>query len=203
MTAELSDLKTRLRPCFDDPVCDSQAAFRALMNAIAYPGRIELVNRLRDAPPPLHAATATLCLTLADFETPLWIDPHLASTDVLAWLQFHCRAPIVTSPKDARFVLADCRSQVPHLDELHPGEVEYPERSSTLILQVASLSGREGVRWTGPGINGTTTARISTLPRWFWAEWAMNSELYPLGADVIFASGEAIVGLPRSVRVEA
>jgi alpha-D-ribose 1-methylphosphonate 5-triphosphate synthase subunit PhnH len=57
--------------------------------------------------------------------------------------------------------------------------------------------------WTGPGINGSITANIAGLPADFWLQWADNAELYPQGIDVIFTCGERLVGLPRTIKVEA
>ena len=67
-----------LVPGLADPAVDSQRVFRAVMWAMAKPGRmIEIGTRLAP-PPPLTPATAAIVLALADFETPIWLDPMLA-----------------------------------------------------------------------------------------------------------------------------
>lgn len=63
---------------FSDPVFDSQRSFRAVLEATSHPGRIIDVGTPIGAPPPLHPATAAICLALVDFETPVWIQ---AATD--------------------------------------------------------------------------------------------------------------------------
>ena len=79
-----------LAPGFADPVLASQAAFRAIMDAMASPGSIVAVDGLAHAPRPLGRAAAAVALTLLDYETPVWLDPLLApSPDITDWLRFH------------------------------------------------------------------------------------------------------------------
>ena len=93
---------------FADPAFESQAAFRAILRAIASPGAIEPCGRGLAPPPPLSPAAAAAILTLADFETPLWIAPSLAEWgEAAAYLKFHTGAPLAASPRDAAFALLD------------------------------------------------------------------------------------------------
>ena len=64
-----------LSPGFADPVADAQSCFRAVLDAMARPGRICIRSGTMAAPPPLCAAAAAVLLTLVDHETPLWLDP--------------------------------------------------------------------------------------------------------------------------------
>ncbi len=60
---------------FADPTFESQAAFRRLMRALSAPGTILSCGEALAPPAPLARAAAAALLTLADFETPLWIAP--------------------------------------------------------------------------------------------------------------------------------
>jgi alpha-D-ribose 1-methylphosphonate 5-triphosphate synthase subunit PhnH len=187
---------------FADPVFDSQAVFRRLMLATAYPGRLFTLEGEVTAPEPLSLAATALCLTLVDFETPIWLDRVAATAEALAYLRFHCDAPLVPKPGAARFAVVADPARMPRLIEFNQGEDQYPDRSTTLIIELPSLTEGPVTSWTGPGIKGAIAPRLAGLPNWFWGEWALNRELYPRGVDIVFASGSAIIGLPRSIKVE-
>ena len=87
-----------LRPGFADPVLDSQACFRAVLDALSHPGRIATLAAL-DSPPPLDPATAAVVLTLVDAESPLWLDD--AAGAARDWIGFHCGAALVPQARAA------------------------------------------------------------------------------------------------------
>ena len=81
-----------LSPGFADPVADAQACFRAVLDAMARPGRVHAVSGV-SAPAPLCDAAAAVLLTLTDHETPIWLD---ADADAArGWIAFHTGAPAV------------------------------------------------------------------------------------------------------------
>lgn len=191
-----------IAPGFADPVRQSQAMFRSAMWALAEPGKaIEAPVRL-DAPKPLGPVAAALVLTLADFETSFWLDPLLAGApDVAAFLRFHTGARLVADPAAAQFALvADPAALLP-FSAFACGTAEYPDRSTTLILQVEALSAGAQLVLTGPGIAGTATIAPSPVPADFAARLAENRQSFPQGVDLFLVTGTAVAGLPRSVRV--
>jgi alpha-D-ribose 1-methylphosphonate 5-triphosphate synthase subunit PhnH len=193
---------TGLLPGFADPVFDAQSAFRAALDAMSYPGRIQSVPTALQTPDPLGIAAGSLALALFDFDTPVWLDATLGTNAVSGYLRFHCGCPIVRETAEAKFALVSA-ANLPRLDNFSIGEDRYPDRSATLVIAVLSLTDGPATTWTGPGINGSITANIAGLPADFWDQWADNAELYPQGIDVIFTCGERLVGLPRTITVEA
>jgi alpha-D-ribose 1-methylphosphonate 5-triphosphate synthase subunit PhnH len=79
--------------------------------------------------------------------------------------------------------------------------MEYPDRSSTLVLQVDRFSADESLCLSGPGIAGIQRLAATPLPKNFRAQLVANRALFPRGVDVILTMDDAVVALPRSVRV--
>lgn len=187
---------------FSDPVFESQAAFRHLLAALSEPGTIHDLGSFANSPAGLEPAAAILLLTLADYETPVWMPETLATGEAGAWLRFHCGAP-AAMPGKAAFALANSGPDFPGLAAFNPGNELYPDQSTTLVLQIASLTGGEPLDLEGPGIPGQRRIAPRGLPEGFATEWARNSRLYPLGVDLVLAAGSRVLGLPRTTRILA
>lgn len=186
-----------------DPVLDAQAIFRAVMDAFACPGSIRHLSALPVSPPGLPAALAAIALTLADHETTLWLDPALAADPAHgAYLAFHTGARILADPADAAFALATDLAALPPLAAFAVGEDDYPDRSTTIIAAVGSLSEDGALRLTGPGIASSARLGVAPWPEGFSAALAGNRALFPRGVDLVLCAGEAIVALPRTTRIE-
>jgi alpha-D-ribose 1-methylphosphonate 5-triphosphate synthase subunit PhnH len=184
-------------PGFADPPGEAQATFRAVLDAMARPGKLHQVGERLTAAAPLDRATAAVLLTLVDNETPLWLDA--AATAARGWLAFHCGAAIVAAIEQAAFAVA---LSLPDLAELPAGSHEAPEQSATLILQIAALGTGARYRLSGPGLREPTLLAATGLPVDFAAVWQRNHALYPRGVDIILCAGTALAALPRSVSVE-
>jgi alpha-D-ribose 1-methylphosphonate 5-triphosphate synthase subunit PhnH len=186
---------------FPDPVLDAQHTFRAVLTAMAHPGRVVEVGRALEPPAPLHPAAAAFALALVDFETPLWADRSLGA-DARAWLAFHTGAPLVERPAEARFALAIDVACLPPLSVFDRGTDERPERSATLVLQVEAIRAGGGRRLTGPGIEGHAALDAAGLPPTFWDDLRDNHAGFPRGVDIVLTAGLRLAALPRTTRVE-
>jgi alpha-D-ribose 1-methylphosphonate 5-triphosphate synthase subunit PhnH len=187
-----------LLPGFGDPVDDAQRVFRVLLDALAGPGRPLSLGEPLQVPPPFATGTGAILLALADYETPLWL--QTPDGEAAAWLRFHCGAPLVEDPAQARFAVVDRPADMPPLSAFAQGEPEYPDRATTLIVQVPGFRD-DGLCLEGPGIPGTRPVGIDGLPSAFWAAWREGRARAPLGVDVFFVAGDRVLGLPRSTRV--
>ncbi|MDP3896597.1 MAG: phosphonate C-P lyase system protein PhnH [Mesorhizobium sp.] len=187
---------------FAAPVFDAQATFRAVMDAMARPGTPQALARLPRPPAPLSAVAGAIALTLCDHDTPVWLDAALsASESVREWLGFHTGAPLVRAPADAHFAFAASPAELPALEGFTQGSQDYPDRSATLVLGVASLSGGQALLLQGPGIETGASIAPHPLPRHFVEQWKQNHARFPRGVDVILAGPDAVVCLPRTVRI--
>jgi alpha-D-ribose 1-methylphosphonate 5-triphosphate synthase subunit PhnH len=184
-------------PGFADPVGQAQATFRAVLDAMARPGRLHRAGERLVAPAPLAPATAAVLLTLADNETPLWLDASAhAARD---WLAFHCSAAVVDRLERATFAVS---LSLPDLAALPAGSHQAPETSATLILQLPELGRGHRYRLNGPGLREPELLSASGLPTEFIPAWQRNHALYPRGVDIILCAGTTLTALPRSVSVE-
>ena len=190
------------RPGFTDPVFDAQRAFRSLLNAMARPATIVPLTVELDVPPPLSVAATAVALTLFDHETPLWLDNHAASSDVLSFLAFHCGCPITKEPANAAFAIVAEPAVMPALDRFAVGSDTYPDSSTTVVIDLPSLDEGPAVGLSGPGIDGRATVAPAGLPAGFWDWLLMNRTIFPLGIDVILASRDAVTCLPRTTKAE-
>lgn len=186
---------------FADPVLQSQAAFRAIMDALANPGTVHGFAQPAAAQGALSPELASTLLTLSDQDTPIWLADGLRSHDIAAFVAFHTGAPIVRAPGGAVFAFASAAADLPRLDQFNLGIQEYPDRSTTIVLAVTALSGGAELVIGGPGIKGHGQISPIGLPEDFVAQWADNRELFPRGIDLLLVADGAVLGLPRSTRI--
>ena len=180
---------------FADPVTDAQTCFRAVLDAMARPGRIHTIRGV-SAPAPLCHAAAAVVLTLADHETPLWLDPDAAACR--PWIAFHTGAP-AESLSSAMFAMA---LSLPDLTTLAHGTDETPEAAATIILQLSALGTGSRFILSGPGLREPTELLADGLPPRFAALWQRNHALFPRGVDLILCAGNHLTALPRGVTVQ-
>ena len=186
---------------FADPVLSAQSTFRAVMDALARPGSVQPFARTATGPAPLSHPAAAIALSLLDQDTPVWLDPSLASDAVGSWLRFHTGAPITTDPANCAFALIGDPTNAPAFADFQLGTPDYPDRSTTILLQVECLT--EGPPWTlaGPGIRGTQSFQASPLPSNFAERIAANNALFPRGVDLLLAADDCVAALPRTTRL--
>ncbi|MDB6452722.1 phosphonate C-P lyase system protein PhnH [Falsirhodobacter sp. 20TX0035] len=172
---------------FTDAPRQSADAFRAALEAMARPGTRHALQA--QAPAPLSPAAAALILTLTDTGTPLHLAGAHDTDAVRRWIGFHTGAPICPAA-EAQFAIGTWDALHP-LDRFAMGDAEYPDRSATLIVEMAF--GRPTHRLTGPGIDGHLDAHIP----------GDRPVAFPLGLDLFLTSGGEMSALPRTTRLEA
>jgi alpha-D-ribose 1-methylphosphonate 5-triphosphate synthase subunit PhnH len=162
------------------------------MEAMARPGRIRDIQGA--APPaPLSVAAGTVLLTLCDTDTPVYLAGKADCDDVRAWLAFHTGAPL-TGPPHAMFAVGCWEALMP-LEAYPVGTPEYPDRSTTLLVECAELEAA-GATLRGPGIKSEAALSLPET-----SAFQSNRALFPLGLDFILTCGNRLAALPRSTEV--
>jgi len=188
---------------FADKVLAAQTTFRSVMDAMARPGSVHLIRAVSGVPAPMMRGAAAIALTLFDQDTPVWLDAKLAeSVDVAKWIKFHTSAPVIADSMASSFAVIADPINLPAFDRFAMGSGDYPDRSTTIILQVASLSEGPAFELSGPGIDGTTILRAAIGVPDLVERLAENAKLFPCGIDLVLVSGESIVALPRTTRLK-
>lgn len=198
---------------FPDAVHDSQHCFRQLLTALSEPGKLITLDRCSGFSSMHSAATQTL-LTLADITTPLWLSSSLASQNALIDnLSFHCGISIEPSQEKASFavVAEQDLAEFSWMDAaFYAGNEEYPDSSTTVIVELNSLSLASGttasqvLRLTGPGIKTHVEIDSGCIPASLitFLEQRQDRYAFPLGIDLLLVSGEALLAIPRTTKIE-
>jgi alpha-D-ribose 1-methylphosphonate 5-triphosphate synthase subunit PhnH len=195
------DVTESLNGGFTDAVTHAQTVFRSVMDAMARPGSIGVVDVAVAPPAPLGIAAGALLLTLCDHDTPIWARSVLTKSALPGWIGFHTGASLTTVKTDAKFAFVEAGAPFPSLAQFALGTQEYPDRSTTLVVEVASLEGGQPLQLSGPGIRDTTTIAPKGLPETFLRQWADNRALFPRGVDMVLTAGRRFIALPRTTKI--
>lgn len=189
----------QLLPGFEDYSRQSNAIFRTCLDALSRPATIYELPAMLQTPHPLCPNAAAVFITLADFETSFWLDATLQSApDVAHFLRFHTGAKQTDDYATADFALLADPARMPPLADFKTGTPEFPDRSTTVIVQVETLR-PEGWTLTGPGVKDTISFSATPLPPDFVEQMTANRATFPCGVDLIFTTPTHLAALPRSV----
>lgn len=194
MTATEADL---FSGGFAEPPTDAAAAFRTILLAMASPGQVHTLPVTAEGPPALSPAAATVLLTMADHDTPVWLGPGQAV--VAPWLAFFAGARTTPARDRAVLALGEWPALLP-LGSWPAGTPDYPDRSATLVVEVPALEGGGALRLTGPGL-WEPREFAPVLGPGAAAALSENAARFPLGVDLILTCGERLAALPRSTRI--
>lgn len=186
---------------FADPVFDTQAVFRAVMDAMARPGLLQTMDRPLAPPAPLGEAQGAIALTLCDHDVGVWLSTGLAKSPVGAWIGFHTGARLVEEKSACQFAFLEAVTTRLTFNAFALGSQDYPDRSTTLVLELPSLTGGPELVLRGPGIKEQMVIAPCGLPESFLLQWQENHQQFPRGIDLILTSGRDLIGLPRSCTI--
>jgi alpha-D-ribose 1-methylphosphonate 5-triphosphate synthase subunit PhnH len=189
-------------PALSRRAAREQSAFRALLEAMARPGTVG-----RIAPHPeggSFAAPIAVLEALLDHEVGFALVPdHDAARETL----LRYTGSRVQTPERADYLLCHGAEGIAAgLRAAMDGQLEYPDRSGTVVALVASVSGREGagemVRLAGPGVRTTAEVWVDGVTREHRSLFVERNRSVPNGVDlVLVASDGCLTCLPRYTRI--
>lgn len=186
---------------FVDPVFDAQSTFKTVMDCLARPGTIASLTHPAAPPSPLGVGAGAIALTVCDHDTMVFLSPAMMEAGVQGWFAFQTGALVTENREEAAFAFFEAGAPIPALTTFAAGTQDYPDRSSTLVIELPSLSGGNELTLAGPGIKDSICVAPKGLPPHFEAMWGANGLLYPRGVDVLLVSGTEMMGLPRTTRI--
>lgn len=195
-------------PGFGDPTRDSQAAFRAIMDALAHPTRSYPIVGPAEPPAGLGRGLGAVALTLLDEDVAVWLGGALADdAEVGAWLAFHTGAKRVEDAAAADFAFA-APDAAPDFASLRLGTDEAPHLGATLVLDVRGIGcdsppHEHHFVAEGPGIKDSADLDAPWAPRvtGFLAQWQKNTGLFPRGVDLLLVDEGSVSALPRTTKL--
>ncbi|PSW16859.1 phosphonate C-P lyase system protein PhnH [Photobacterium sanctipauli] len=196
---------SHITSAFKDAVHDSQACFRRLLTAMSEPGRVVELDRCHGFGE-MMPATSQVLLAMADNSTPLWLSAHLQQdAAAVENIHFHTGASTSAVESNAAFAVIsqqDLQQMEQQALSFNEGDEEYPDRSTTVIIETDSVDSGASFVLSGPGIKDHTQVQLGSLPAWLQVRLCEQAEQFPLGLDFIFVSGQQAVAIPRSTSVE-
>ncbi len=187
-----------------DPVRDTQATFRVVLNALSWPGSVWRLPTAA-AGAPANAWAAAVLITLLDHETTLATEALPALAELATFVrQRTSHSPAALDRAD--FVLVSGEGA----DATLPGSValgslSYPEESATVIVLVPSLDPAAGglqLGLAGPGVPPGLTAQVAGIPQAFWLARTAVVSAYPCGFDLVLIDDEGrIAAFPRTTAI--
>ena len=174
--------------------------YRALLQALSYPGRIVGLptEAATDVPP-----SAWLPLALADVDIPIASD----NAATAALIADATGAPIVSI--ESAWVLSITAPTPELLAQVNVGTALTPEDGARVGLDVTSLTPEDDssepgctLRLTGPGVDGAALITVSGLDPTVAAQIGRASGSFPTGFDTWLFTPVSVVAISRSTTVE-
>lgn len=171
-----------------------QHVYRELLDAFSYPGQVKNLNAFIANN---HALNAVLA-TLLDGESRLAdCIEHLKPSQ---WSLLQAQKVEVNQ---AQFIVASGKQFTQLCPNL--GSLTSPEYGATLILTVDGFYSQGhalSLQLKGPGIAATAMLEVEGLSQEWLEQRTKWNQYFPLGVDIILASPDTIVALPRTTHIQ-
>ncbi len=200
-----------------DAVHDTQKVFRVLLDALSRPGELyELPHvgfvfgsaRTRSSAFDQFQSLGAVLATLLDHEVTFCLLGQDDAVRELGVQLTDLTSSHSTSREQANYVVTLQAPDASLVSQLNPGNLLYPDTSTTLICMVPDLASRvlderNGtlLALDGLGVAEGQTIWVADTDATFFNALSTVNASYPLGIDVIcITSSGRVAGLPRSTR---
>lgn len=192
-----------IRELHYDTVFDAQRHFRVLLDSMARPGKINILEDVTlETPHGLGKAAALVGLALLDAEATFWVE----SNNIAEYFNLNTGS-FLTEVNKADFLFMNIETDLNQIEAVKIGTLQYPEQGATLVIQVENVSNamlENGVviELRGPGVKEVNTICIKGVTTNL-LEWIQSkNEEFPLGVDLIFTDyHNNITCIPRSNQI--
>ncbi len=194
-----------IRELHYDEVFDAQAHFRILLDSMARPGSINTLDTKNlSVPDGLNAASAFIAFALLNSDVTFHLNNK--NETVEQYLKTNTFSQAGNS-MDANFIFLSGKDAADIIFQTSVGEPEYPEKSTTLIIDVASIQDHKqedslAIEVSGPGVKDTQTCFIQGLNKAILEALKEQNAEYPLGIDTIVTDQHGrLLCFPRTSRL--
>ncbi|NRG45021.1 phosphonate C-P lyase system protein PhnH [Bacillus sp. CRN 9] len=190
-----------------DIVHDTQFVFRKILDSMARPGTVANVTGVAsriDTQLNCFHSTFLCALTLLDSEVTFHVLPTGNSNLIDKISQYTLSKHVSVSEADFIIASKECSEQeaADAIRQAKQGTLIDPNRSSTIILEVESLTEKEGTVLTGPGIKTKSHFPFAFSKEMFIAREEKNKE-FPMGIDLIITdSSGRLACIPRTAEMD-
>lgn len=179
-----------------NPTHDAQQWFRQLLLAMSEPGTC-ITNESISKWGRLSSASVATLLTLCDAQTSVYLSPSMADDKITRSVQFHTQATL-SEAKNAQFAFITADEFV--ADTFNQGDETFPEQSTTVVIQLDSLTQGQSLTLSGAGIKTSKNITPLLSPA-LLRHYLEQSKHYPLGIDTLLVCKHQLLAIPRSTRV--
>lgn len=165
-----------------------QSAYRQLMTAFSYPGRVVPLTSGAES------ARMLVLTTLVDSACTLADPQRTLSQDALRRLGSRA-----VSVETAEFVLVDGQRLLEAAPRL--GSLESPEQGATVVMRVSGFGAGGDLYLAGPGIQREQVLRVEGIDPGWWDRRSDWNSHFPLGVDFILVAAHEVAVLPRTTRI--
>lgn len=183
---------------FKNKTFESQGAFRLILQATSNPGKKVKFMNDNYSQKDLHTSSVNIIFTLLDLDTNVFIQS--AQENIISnFIKLHTGSPITKNKVESDFAVVTDGDL--DFDSFNEGLDQYPDKATTLIIQIQSMSQGEDFVLSGPGIKNSNRITLSGIPHNFKEKVNANSSKFPLGVDIFLTCKNELISLPRTIKI--